>query len=217
MKTPHILISTGGGDPKNYETALRQAGGIPISQYCPLSEPLYDGLILAGGGDIDPVLLGEENLGSYDIDRRRDDAELALIEAYRMAKRPILGICRGHQVVNIALGGRLRQDLGPALLWFHQTAAHEGGGDALHRVCTRGGSRMEAFYGPAVTVNSSHHQVMDFPGEGMIPTAWTESGLMEAAEHISLPILTVQFHPERMGESGSPLFQWLVEACRRGG
>jgi putative glutamine amidotransferase len=214
MKTPRILISTGGGDPVNYENALRLVGGTPVSRYCPPPEPLYDGLILAGGGDIDPILIGEENQGSYDIDPRRDEAEFALIEAYRKADLPILGICRGHQMMNIALGGRLRQDLGPSLLWFHKTAAHEGGGDALHRICTREGSNMEALYGPVTMVNSSHHQVLETPGDGMQTTAWTESGLMEAAEHSTLPIFTVQFHPERMGEAGLPIFRWLVEACR---
>lgn len=215
MRTPHILISTGGGDPVNYETALQLVGGIPVSRYCPPTEPLYDGLILAGGGDIDPVLIGEENQGSYDIDRRRDEAELALIEAYRKKNRPILGICRGHQMVNIALGGRLRQDLGSTLLWFHKTAPHEGGGDALHRIYTKEGSQMAALYGPAAMVNSFHHQVLDAPGDGMQVTAWTESGLMEAAEHSVLPIFTVQFHPERMGEAGLSIFRWLIEACRK--
>ena len=213
MKTPRILISTGGGNPVNYETALRLAGGTPVSGYCPATAPLYDGLLLAGGGDVDPALIGEENQGSYDIDRKRDEAEFALIEAYLKAKRPVLGICRGHQLVNIALGGHLLQDLGPTRLLFHKKAPHEGGGDAWHRVATMEGSRMEELFGSATMVNSAHHQVIDVPGDGMVTTAWTESGIMEVTEHIGRPVFTVQFHPERMGEDGLPIFRWLVGAC----
>lgn len=212
MRVPHILISTGGGDPENYMRAITLAGGAAQACYCPPPEVAHDGLLLAGGGDIDPALIREENCGSYEIDRRRDEAELALIKAYLKAERPILGICRGHQMVNIALGGKLWQDIGEKLLFFHQRAPHEGAGDITHRICTEDGSQLWQIFSAVAEVNSIHHQAMKTPGEGMVITAWSESGLMEGTEHETLPILTVQFHPERM-ENGGGVFDWFLSAC----
>ena len=110
---PNILISTGGGDAANYIAAIEAVGGRADARYLPTPGrpadrrpvPGYGGLVLAGGGDMDPALFGEENLGSRDIDRERDRAELALLDAFSAAGRPVLAICRGHQVVNVWRGG----------------------------------------------------------------------------------------------------------------
>ena len=117
---PKILISTGGGDAGNYLNALRTAGGDGDARYLPAPRPSsYSGLLLAGGEDMDPSLFGQENRGSRSIDRARDQAELALLDAFCQAGRPVLAICRGLQVVNVWLGGALIQDLGPELVPFH--------------------------------------------------------------------------------------------------
>lgn len=214
---PRILVSGANGDRSAYERAVRCAGGVPCSFYCPEVDLTCDGLVLCGGDDVDPARFGQENNGSRGIDAARDQAELALAEAFLRAGKPILGICRGHQVLNIALGGTLIQDIAPELHPFH---THEEGcsQDKVHTIRTRRDSLLWSLYGPLAVVNSAHHQALDRLGEGLTPTAWSEGGLVEAVEHQSLPVLGVQFHPERMAYSrrradtadGSFLFDWLM-------
>ena len=104
---PRILISRSPESSGLYEAAVEKAGGEPLSFHCPDIEMEFDALILAGGGDVDPRVFMERNLGSYDIDFPRDQAEIALVNRCIYENKPILGICRGHQVVNIALGGNI--------------------------------------------------------------------------------------------------------------
>lgn len=223
MSKPRILISGVQENRSNYEMAVWLAGGEPLSFYCPSPQVSADGLLLAGGGDIAPHLLGEEDKGSRDIDLERDHAELALAKEFVSKGKPVLGICRGHQVVNVALGGILKQDIGPSLEPFHNILPEEQGQEVYHLICNKEGSRMAALYGLRVMVNSSHHQAVIEPGKNLVVTAWSESGLIEATEHETLPIVTVQFHPERMRASepllglgdGEKLFEWLVTECKR--
>lgn len=222
MSKPRILISGVRENRSNYETAIRLAGGEPLSFYCPSPQIPADGLLLAGGGDIAPHLLGEEDKGSRDIDLERDYAELALVQEFVSKGKPILGICRGHQVVNVALGGTLIQDIGPSLGPFHHAQPYSAEPEVFHLICTKEHSRMAELFGPRVMVNSSHHQVIERPGQNLVLTAWSESGLVEATEHDALPIITVQFHPERMHAiesfpalgDGEKLFAWLMKMCR---
>ena len=198
---PNILISTGGGDAASYIAAVEAAGGIAEARYLPRPDLTCDGLLLAGGGDMDPALFGQENRGSREIDRARDRAELALLDAFLGAGKPVLAICRGHQVVNVWLGGDLIQDLDPALTPFHAG----GEEDRIHPVRTGPDSLLRRLYGPVFPVNSTHHQALGRLGKGLTATAWSEGGVVEAAEHRSLPLICVQFHPERMtGERARP-------------
>ena len=161
------------------------------------------------------------HLGSKDIDLDRDRAELALVKAFAGAGKPILGICRGHQVLNVAFGGTLIQDLGPVGNLFHRPSpgCHW---DKIHPIRTLPGSILDTLYGPTLVTNSSHHQAVDRLGDGFTATAWSESGVVEAMEHASLPILAVQFHPERMSyalrrpdaNDGAKLFEWFLARCR---
>ena len=195
------MISTGGGDAANYIAAVEAAGGLAAARYLPGLAPAFDGLLLAGGGDMDPALFGQADQGSREIDRARDRAELALLDAFLGAGKPVLAICRGHQVVNVWLGGDLIQDLDPALAPFH------GGGqeDRVHPVRTGSGTLLHRLYGPALAVNSSHHQALGRLGKGLTAAAWSEGGIVEAIEHETLPLISVQFHPERMtGERARP-------------
>lgn len=191
---PNILISTGGGDAANYIAAVRAAGGTAHAAYLPAPDLGYDGLLLTGGEDMDPALFGQENCGSRGIDRDRDRAELALLDAFLGAGKPVLAICRGHQVVNVWLGGGLIQDLDPALAPFHAG----GEGDRVHLVKAAEGSLLHRLYGPVFPVNSSHHQALGRLGRGLAVTARSEGGVVEAVGHHSLPLISVQFHPERM-------------------
>lgn len=221
MDTPRILVSTSKGQWVSYQQALRGAGALPVGGYCPVPDLSCDGLLLAGGDDMDPSFFGQPNLGSKDIDLDRDRAELALTKAFADAGKPILGICRGHQVLNVAFGGDLIQDLGPVGNLFHRPSpgCHW---DKIHPIRTLPGSILASLYGPTLVTNSSHHQAVNRLGDGFTATAWSESGVVEAMEHTSLPILAVQFHPERMSyalrrpdtNDGAKLFGWFLDRCR---
>ena len=194
---PKILISGDGGDCQNYVSAVLSAGGQPVVAYCPQFSLDYDGLLLTGGGDIEPALYAPGNEGSADIDYDRDLAELELLGAFLALNKPVLGICRGHQIINVGLGGTLRQHIGDGLCRFHRrTPDHEG--DKVHSVYSEEGSWYRTAYGTVFSVNSSHHQALDRLGDGLKPVLWSESGIVEAVEHQSFPLISVQFHPERM-------------------
>lgn len=218
---PRIVISGGKSGAANYEKAIAAAGGEPTVYYCPPADAQGDALLLCGGEDVDPAYYHQELDGSEDIDLPRDRAEFAIIQAFLAAGKPILGVCRGHQIMNVALGGSLLQDVGDALRPFH---AHAPGADAdkVHPVRALPGSFFEKTYGSIFAVNSSHHQAVDVPGDGLLPALWSESGVVEGMVHERLPILCVQFHPERMSfghrrpdtVDGAPIFQWLMEKCR---
>ena len=211
---PKILISTGGGDASQYLAAVEAAGGVGEARYLPPPDLGCDGLLLTGGDDIDPALFGQENWASRGIDRARDQAELALLDAFLGANKPVLAICRGHQAVNVWLGGDLIQDLGQPLVSFHQ----KEGGDQVHLVRAAEGSLLRRLYGPVFPVNSSHHQALGRLGQGLAASACSEGGVIEAAEHGSLPLICVQFHPERMTGpdtvDGGALFRVFLELCR---
>lgn len=217
---PRILISAATPKPNaaiNYEQAIRAAGGDFITRYCPATDLSFDGLLLTGGGDVDPGQYGHSDCGSLLIDPERDRTELALAAAYLAAGKPILGICRGMQVLNVALGGTLVQDLGDLLNPFHRRIET----DKVHPILTQTDSLLHTFYGPVFAVNSAHHQAADRPGSGVIITARSESGVAEALEVPGKPVLGVQFHPERMtgaharpdAVDGGAIFRWFVSQC----
>jgi putative glutamine amidotransferase len=117
--SPRIQISGIAGKTHNYEEAVRNAGGLPFSGYAPEPDLSCHGLVLCGGGDVLPSLYGQENTASSLLDLRRDEAEQNLIHAYAQAGKPILGICRGMQILNVAFGGTLIQDLPQEQRPFH--------------------------------------------------------------------------------------------------
>lgn len=218
---PAILISTGGGDPSNYLAAIAAAGGRGEARYLPSPAPgYYDGLLLAGGGDMEPTRFGQADLGSRDVDPARDRAELALLDAFSAAGKPVLAVCRGHQVVNVWLGGGLVQDLPPPLTPFHGG----GDGDRVHPVRAAAGTLLHRLYGPVFPVNSAHHQALGRLGRGLAATAWSEGGVVESVEQEGFPLISVQFHPERMAGvlsrpdtvDGGPIFRAFLDMVRRG-
>ena len=215
---PKILISRAPESSGLYEKAVEKAGGEPLSFHCPDPEMEFDALILAGGGDVDPVEFEERNKGSYDIDRPRDQAELALGSRCINENKPILGICRGHQVVNIALGGNIYQDMNDELVKLHGQGPD--GESKYHTIKVAQYTMLGDLYGTEMTVNSSHHQANRQFGQGLYRTAWDENGVIEAMQHGTLPIWTVQFHPEQMtgehGEAdGQKIFDFFLEQCRK--
>lgn len=217
-RAPKIQISGPAEGMPNYTHAVRHAGGVPVPGYCPPPDPGCDGLLLCGGGDLDPALFGWKQQGSHPPDRERDLAELHLIAAFLAARRPILGVCRGMQVLNCALGGGLIQHLPDAVRPFHQDC----GGDLYHPVLALEGSLLFRLYGPRFVVNSAHHQAVAQVAPGLTASAWAEGGFPEGLEHTTLPVVGVQFHPERLAWAhskpgtidGALLFDWFLARCR---
>ena len=172
-----------------------------------------DGLVMTGGADPDPALYGEHphpDLG--EIERGRDDWELALIRAALDRRLPMLCVCRGAQLLNIALGGTLVQHLEESdthALWTTSRT------DRCHVVQVSSGSRLEALYGTEIATNSLHHQAVGRLGTGVIVTGTAEDGVIEGFELTGRPeVLAVQWHPEMLAEQPDPAFAWLVDEAR---
>lgn len=214
---PRILVAAHSSGAVNYERALRAAGAEPVSVHCPPVDLSYDGLLLTGGEDIAPSFYGQDSCGSMPPDLVRDESELALARAYLAAGKPILGICRGCQILNVALGGTMIQDLGPEGNLFHRKTE----ADKVHPVRAEEGSLLHQFYGPLFCVNSAHHQAAGIVGARLAVTARSEGGVAEGLELPGAPVLGVQFHPERMTGTlqrpdtidGARIFRWFVDRC----
>lgn len=215
---PRVLISRSPESSGLYEKAVEKAGGEALSFYCPDPTMDFDALILGGGGDVDPAEFCERDHGSREIDRQRDQIELALVNRCICEDKPILGICRGHQVVNIALGGNIYQDMNDRMNEIHAQDAE--GKDRFHTAQVGIMTMLDELYGQReITVNSSHHQAIRQFGQGLYRTAWDENGVVEAMQHGTFPVWTVQFHPEQLtGENGTidgqKIFDYFLEKCR---
>ncbi|MEK6754518.1 MAG: gamma-glutamyl-gamma-aminobutyrate hydrolase family protein [Bacteroidota bacterium] len=166
-----------------------------------------EGLLLTGGGDVHPGYygMGEEIGRAKEIDERRDGFEFDLIERALDQDLPILGICRGMQVMNVYLGGSLILDLASSGYGNHSP---QKGFDSEHTVHVAAQSMLGALTGASeLTVNSSHHQAVDRLGNGLMVSATSPDGVIEAAEWIlkdRMPFLMlVQWHPERMNDPES--------------
>jgi putative glutamine amidotransferase len=194
-------------------------GGVPV--ILPVLDPSLveaalegiDGLLLTGGGDIEPSRYRQPAAPEVDgVDPARDDFELALVCAALESGLPILGISRGHQLVNVALGGTLHQHVPTLTATGHEEpdrAAQE-----VHRVRIASGSLLAAVVGStSLGVNSAHHQVVELAGAGLQVVARSEDGLIEAVEGLGdLRVLGVQWQPELLRADGAQaaLFGWLV-------
>jgi putative glutamine amidotransferase len=206
--------------PRRYADSVAAAGGIPV-----LLPPLpgienalgrLDGLILSGGGDIDPARYHAEpapQTGS--VREERDAAELELFAAARSRRLPVLGICRGLQVINVALGGTLVQHLPDVV--GHDGHAPVPGSYGDHAVRVAAGSKLSQILGRDETSTPTHHhQAVDQLGRGLVPTAWAQDGTIEAFELDAAGdgwfMVAVQWHPEA-GDDPS-LFRALIAAAR---
>ncbi len=213
--------------PDSYFRAVERVGGVPV--LLPPLPPgtavarlvgLVDGLLLAGGGDIDPVHFGEEPLPATGvISPDRDRFEIALVRKVLAAGRPVFGICRGMQVLNVAAGGDIYQDifLAGARIKHFQDAPRWYPTHGLH-VCSD--TLLARIVGDRVLrVNSFHHQSVRRLASGLRVAALAEDGIVEALEGMGTSfVLGVQFHPESMWERYPvflELFAALVEAARR--
>ncbi|MCM1058031.1 MAG: gamma-glutamyl-gamma-aminobutyrate hydrolase family protein [Firmicutes bacterium] len=152
-----------------------------------------DALILPGGGDVTPAFFGERNRASHNIDTELDVLQFQAFDLCIRNRKPILGICKGMQVINVGLGGTVIQDLPTAELHKYND------GDQYHPTVIEKGSWLYHLYGGETIVNSAHHQSIGRPGAGLtIIQRCPLDGCPEAIAHGSLPILGVQWHPERL-------------------
>jgi putative glutamine amidotransferase len=233
---PAIGITTGNDEQRpefhalreDYVRSVEQAGGLAL--VLPPGRPetavelldRLDGVLLSGGGDVDPALYGHAphpRLGR--VERRRDEFELALVREALRRDRPLLAICRGHQVLNVATGGTLIQDIPSETTGGVEHDPRRERGERVHRVEVVEGSRLHALLGQVnVAVNSFHHQSIDGVGDGLVVSARSEGdGLIEGVEHPGRRfVVGVQWHPEsfwREQDGFRSLFAALVEASGR--
>jgi putative glutamine amidotransferase len=206
-----------------YAARVFDAGGLPLVVSRPSGDvvddvlALADGLLLTGGGDVDPASYGAQLENADEPDRPADDWELALIAAARERGLPTLGICRGAQLLAVAHGGRLAQRL--SVVDGHlelDGLAPEEILSARHDVSVVSGSRVEqALGGVSVAVNTIHHHEIADAGELEV-TATAPGGVIEAVEpRTDWACVGVQWHPEKMHEpSQLGLFAQLVSAAR---
>src|SRR5919106_1676950 len=205
--------------PANYVRALHQAGGqeaVLFPERIQVDEARrrlerFDGVLLIGGTDVDPSYYGEDpHPECYGVNSEVDAFEMALARAAVELGKPMLAICRGIQLLNVAFGGSLDQHItGRKGLVGHGIP---GVAPEMHAVRLEPGSRVAKAMGvDEVSGSSSHHQALARLGEGLVPVGWTEDGLVEAVEHDQGWIVGVEWHPERTAAE-DPAQQGLFDA-----
>jgi gamma-glutamyl-gamma-aminobutyrate hydrolase PuuD len=210
----------GYGVPENYIDAVRRAGGRPTlalpGDQTPPSELLdgFAGLLLVGGGDVDPARYGAvPDREIYGLEPDRDALEIGLLHEAARRQQPTLAICRGMQVLNVAFGGTLLQHL-PDHEGYLEHGAPNGEDHRRHDVKVEPGSILAEASGTEVLACSTHHhQGVDRVGEGLVPTGWSDDGLVEAVEREDGWMLGVQWHPEDTAADDPPqqgLFDALI-------
>lgn len=178
-----------------------------------------DGLLLPGGADIEPTLYGrerEEKCGKPN--ELRDKNEFAIYNAFAKTEKPILCICRGFQLLNVACGGTLYQDIASIQKCKHSDFLKRG--KATHKITVNEGTKLFEIFGKSdVGVNSLHHQAVENVGENLIVSAVSEDGFVESLELNNHPFcVAVQWHPEHMSKNDrlqQKLFNEFVKNCKR--
>jgi putative glutamine amidotransferase len=212
------LLREGGGEPVLLDALGPDDGGLAAALAS------LDGVVLPGGGDLDPALYGElRGDVCYDVSAAQDALDLAVARLAIDAGLPVFGICRGHQLLNVVYGGTLIQDMAPGTVAHREPAPVRGAGPwAWHEVAVRAGSRVAALYGGGsgavnVKIASGHHQAVARVAGGLRVTAVAEDGTVEALEDPERWVASVQWHPEALelpaGERLAP-FRAFVDVCR---
>ena len=226
---PRIAIAP-CSKPHDYEESVRRAGGEPtVLDYAshPVSEVVrqFDGVLLAGGGDVLPSIYGETAHTAFSApEAGRDEYEIELVRLALEADVPLFAICRGIQVLNVALGGTLVQDIPTEVASALPHEVREPRFAIAHDIWMTAGSLLERLMreriteGDEVPVNSRHHQAIKQLGTGLVVSGTAPDGVIEAAEDPTRRFcLGVQWHPENFYRTGefSPLFEGFVKAAKR--
>ena len=213
---------------ENYLFSIEAAGGIPLIL------PIWDdpealdrytdmcaGFMIPGGIDVNPISYGETPHPLLETTRLDyDEYQLHLIKRMLRTEKPMLAICRGIQIMNVAFGGTLYQDVslhGPGTMLHSQREIMPGG--ISHKVIIEEGSILQRLYGNELWTNSYHHQAIKDLGEGLRVTARAEDGIIEAVEAVDHPYMhAVQWHPEsffvRKDNYMLPIFEDFIKACK---
>lgn len=206
----HLLDFEINQAPKSITTAIQKAGALPV--IIPLTNPedakeyvdKVDAIVLTGGADVNPLLYGEEPILKIGrIDPRRDDFELALIKEAWKQKKPILGLCRGLQLLNVAFGGTLYQDLSyySGLEVNHVQPTYWD--FPTHSIKIDEESLVGKSLGTSTVINSYHHQAVKDLADVFRPVAWSKDKIIEAFESVDSKqkVIAVQWHPEVLMEN----------------
>lgn len=210
-----------------YIQAVYRAGGLPVLIPCLKSKEgvkhyasMFDGYLFCGGSDITPLLFGEEpQLGIGETDITLDLFQIRLMREILTNEKPVFCICKGMQVLNVALGGTVCQDLlqHPGIQINHMQKSLSRR-DVSHKVITTEGSLLARIIGKFAYTNSYHHQSIKKAGAGLIISGKTSDGVAEAIELPDYPFaLGVQWHPECMqknSEQMQDLFRYFLYKCR---
>jgi len=211
-----------------YAECVKEAGGIPF-HFPPLTSPecigevlsVMDGLVLTGGADICPSFYGEEILAPVSLSPdQRTDFDLGLFRTFLRAGKAVLAICHGMQIMNVALGGSLYQDIPTQIPSAIPHGGGKAGSPARHLVEVEAGSGLARVMGARLRfeISSTHHQAVKDPGKAIRVTARAEDGIVEGIEIPGNPrVIGVQWHPEKDPRSKATrlLFDFLVRMAGR--
>ncbi len=213
--------------PFSYINSVKECGGIPIGipvinddNYIDNILNVIDGIIIPGGADVNPKLYNEAvSPFTYGIDDLLDSFQINLVRKALDKDLPLLGICRGHQVLNVALSGSLYQDISEYKkdndIIHDQLKFNFTENDSVHEVTFANNSVLENLFGKKVCTNSFHHQIIKNLGKGLRPIGFTGDGVIEAmiSENHRF-VLSVQWHPERSGDKR--LIKLFIDKCKEG-
>jgi len=198
----------------DYASGVYEAGGLPLHLPFDIdleqAIDLLDGLLLTGGADVSPALYGATpDPELLDPESLRDNNEMGLLDAAAAGGMPVLGICRGIQILNVHGGGTLHQHV-------PEHARFDGRpGDPVHNVVFDPGSNAARLYGESLPVNSLHHQTIAELSPSFVATGIADDGVIEVIESLQHRWMGLQWHPEMMPtRPHDPIFVWLIEQAR---